>query len=174
MAIDPNQSEIGSFSPQIARRSPTIPSPHPQSGSAIRSGSSEGTKLVVGRDIVLSGEIAACGTLVVEGRVEATLNDSKRIEVGPQGVFKGDVEIDEADVAGRFEGRLKVRGTLKIRAGGVVEGSIQYGSIEIEAGGRIIGDIQFVEGTANTTSVAPPRPVMSESPNGASAENLSD
>src|SRR5690349_6505981 len=38
-------------------------------------GDNEGKKLIVGREIVLTGEIRACDRLVVEGRVEAALTD---------------------------------------------------------------------------------------------------
>ncbi len=41
----------------------------------------EHKKLIVGRDISLNGEIRTCDTLVVEGRVEAVLQDCKNIEI---------------------------------------------------------------------------------------------
>jgi cytoskeletal protein CcmA (bactofilin family) len=100
----------------------------------------EGRKLVVGRDIALAGQITACERLIVEGRVEATLADCRSIEITEPGLFKGSAEIDTADIAGRFEGDLTVRGRLIVRATGRIEGQIRYGQIEIEAGGEIAGD----------------------------------
>ena len=60
-------------------------------------GSPEGKKLVVGREIELSGNISACDRLIVEGRVEAKLRDCRKIEVASSGFFKGNAEIDTAD-----------------------------------------------------------------------------
>lgn len=97
---------------------------------------------MVGREIVLSGQITSCDRLIVEGRVEATLSDSKAIEIAESGFFKGSAEIDSADIAGNFEGNLTVRERITIRATGRVTGQIRYGQIEIEAGGEIGGDIQ--------------------------------
>ena len=57
-------------------------------------GDTEGKKLIVGREIALSGEIRACDLLVVEGRVEAVLSDSRAIEVSATGVFKGKAQIE--------------------------------------------------------------------------------
>ncbi len=54
----------------------------------------------------------------------------------------GTAEIEEADISGRFEGRLVASRRLKVRATANIVGSIEYGQIEIEAGGKISGDVQ--------------------------------
>jgi len=120
-------------------------------GSSLSSGANEMRKLIVGRDISLSGEITACDVLVVEGTVEAKLRDGRNIEIAESGLFKGSVEIDEADIAGRFEGDISVRGRLRLRSTGKINGSIRYGELEVEAGGQLIGEIQVL--TANSGSV---------------------
>ena len=109
-------------------------------------------RLSVGRDITLTGEITACDQLVVEGRVEARLSECRSIEIFDTGVFKGSAEIDEADIGGRFEGDLSVRGRLRVRATGLISGSVRYGELEVEAGGRIVGTID-----ATDTVVTPMR-----------------
>ena len=107
-----------------------------------RPGQAESKKLVVGREIRLSGEITACDKLVVEGQVEASLSDARVIEVAPTGYFKGDAQVNEADISGRFEGELVARDRLIVRASGRISGSIRYGCIVIESGGEISGDMQ--------------------------------
>jgi cytoskeletal protein CcmA (bactofilin family) len=107
----------------------------------------ETKKLIVGREIVLSGQITSCDRLVVEGKVEASLTDSHAIEIADIGFFKGTAEIDSAEIAGRFEGTITVRDRLFIRSTGQVQGKIRYGQIEIEPGGVISGDVQMVGGT---------------------------
>jgi cytoskeletal protein CcmA (bactofilin family) len=99
-------------------------------------------KLIVGREITLSGEITACDKLIIEGSVEANLQSCHDVDIAESGLFKGAATIDEIDVRGRFEGDLIVRKRLMIRATGRVSGMIRYGQIEIEAGGQISGDIQ--------------------------------
>lgn len=102
----------------------------------------EGRKLIVGREIVLSGQITSCERLIVEGRVEASLSESKVVEIAESGVFKGMAEIEHAEIAGTFEGTLTVRQKLWIRSTGKVTGTVRYGKIEIEEGGQIAGDVQ--------------------------------
>ncbi|HEU0221719.1 MAG TPA: polymer-forming cytoskeletal protein [Paracoccaceae bacterium] len=103
-----------------------------------------GKRLLVGRDIYLSGQITSCDRLLVEGRVEATLSDSSTIEIAESGIFKGRAEINDAEIAGRFEGDITVRGRLFIRATGRLRGKIRYGQIEIEPGGEIAGEVEVM------------------------------
>ena len=99
-------------------------------------------KLIVGRGISLNGEISACDHLVVEGRIEAKLKDCRRIDVSDSGIFKGSAEIQEADIGGRFEGELTVRGRLTLRGNGTVAGTLRYGEILVEAGGELRGTVE--------------------------------
>lgn len=102
-------------------------------------------KLIVGHGISLNGEIRSCDHLMVEGTVEAQLKDCRAIDLSGDGTFKGSAEVDEADIAGRFEGDLTVRGRLVLHAGGVVSGKLRYGEIEIETGGKVIGTMEPIE-----------------------------
>jgi cytoskeletal protein CcmA (bactofilin family) len=112
-------------------------------------------KLVVGRGIALSGEIRACDRLIVEGQVEATLSDSRSIEISTSGVFKGKAQIEEAEISGRFDGELVVSQKLIIHATGRVVGNVRYGEIEIARGGIISGQIDVITGaSANASSSA--------------------
>ena len=101
-----------------------------------------GSRLIVGPDVKLKGaEILDCDTLVVEGRVEATM-DSRVIRIAENGSYEGTVGIDVAEIHGRFEGELTARKQLIIHATGRVSGKIRYGKILIEEGGEVSGDVQ--------------------------------
>jgi cytoskeletal protein CcmA (bactofilin family) len=120
---------------------------------------SDEKKLTVGPEIVLSGQITSCDRLVVEGRVEASLTDSRAIEIADTGFFKGTAEIDSAVIGGRFEGTLTVRERLTIRSTGRIQGKIRYGQIEIEPGGEISGEVQVAgRGQASLKPVGDSKP----------------
>ena len=107
---------------------------------------SSGSKLIVGPDIKLKGvEITDCDTLVVEGRVEASM-DSRVIQIAENGVYSGTVGIDVAEIHGRFEGELTARKQLIIHTTGRVSGTIRYGKLTIEEGGEISGTISTLSG----------------------------
>ncbi|MFN0043354.1 MAG: polymer-forming cytoskeletal protein [Alphaproteobacteria bacterium] len=126
--------------PDIAAgRRDSRPAPPTSSGN-------DGKRLIVGRDIVLNGEITSCEKLVIEGRVQANVTDCREIVIAPSGAFKGSAEIESAEISGNFHGTLSVRERLLIRATGRVEGEIRYGKLEIECGGEITGQIQSIGG----------------------------
>ncbi|HYM29980.1 MAG TPA: polymer-forming cytoskeletal protein [Candidatus Cybelea sp.] len=131
------------YRPDISRRTADIPgSPRPVSTSPARMDAPSPKTLIVGREISLQGEITSCDRLVVEGKVEAALSDCQTIEIAESGLVKGAAEVQEADIRGRFEGKLTVRGRLLIRSAGKVAGDIRYGQLEIECGGQITGQIE--------------------------------
>jgi cytoskeletal protein CcmA (bactofilin family) len=129
---------------------PAEPAKHAQPAEEPR-----GSRLIVGPDIKLKGvEITDCDTLVVEGRVEASM-DSRVVQISETGVFLGTVGIDVAEIRGRFEGELTARKHLIIHSTGRVSGKIRYGRITIEDGGEISGDISTTRGSTETRSEAP-------------------
>jgi cytoskeletal protein CcmA (bactofilin family) len=102
-------------------------------------------KLIVGPDIKMKGvEVTDCDTLVVEGRIEATL-DSRVIEIAQNGTFCGTVAVDSAEIHGKLEGELTVRKQLVIHATGKVSGKIRYARIKVEEGAELSGEISRLE-----------------------------
>ena len=147
---------------ELPRKAPEIPSagvrraekPAETKSDQRSEGAGEVKKLIVGRDIFLSGEIKSCNKLVVEGSVEAALRDCQTVEIAEAGLFRGSAEIDTADVSGRFEGDLTVRTRLIIRSTGRIVGTVRYGQIEIERGGVISGQIEHMASAGAAASPA--------------------
>ncbi len=124
--------------PNLTAKSTTsaIPANEPARGEE-----TAGSKLIVGPNIKLKGvEIHDCDTLVVEGRVEATMV-SRTIQIAENGAFDGKVDVDVAEVRGAFQGELTARRKLVIHAGGRVSGKIRYGRILVQEGGEMSGDV---------------------------------
>lgn len=151
--------EAGAFRPEIARRVPNIPGTGTPLNAAAQAApkAEPERKLTVGQGIVLNGEISACEHLLVEGRVEASLKSARIIEVAESGTFKGDADIEDAIVAGRFEGDLVVHGKITVRGTGKVVGSLRYAKLEVESGGVISGTMEELEEKAGKESA--PQPV---------------
>jgi cytoskeletal protein CcmA (bactofilin family) len=111
------------------------------------------SKLVVGPDIKLKGvEISDCDTLVVEGRVDATL-DARILEIAENGVFQGTIAVDQAEIRGRFEGEITVRKQLIVHASGKVSGKIRYAKIKVEEGAELSGDLAVLDKSATALNV---------------------
>lgn len=126
--------------PKVVTDTPA-PAQNEKPAPAIDTDNVMGARLIVGPDVKLKGaEILDCDTLVVEGRVEATM-DSRVIRIAENGAFAGKVSIDIAEIHGSFEGELTARSQLIIHATGRVQGKIRYGKLVIDEGGELCGDI---------------------------------
>jgi cytoskeletal protein CcmA (bactofilin family) len=142
--IEPRQfeSDVDAMSNRSEQPSRLPETPSQSMDRANQPGDEDARKLVIGREIVLNGEINSCDLLVVEGRVEATMKECREIKITETGTFKGQVEFERADISGVFEGDLTAREHLVVRATGRVTGKVRFGELEIERGGQVIGDIQ--------------------------------
>jgi cytoskeletal protein CcmA (bactofilin family) len=136
----PAAANSPSASPAIVPAAPRAPQsailtdPQPRDDSA-------GSKLIVGPNIKLKGvEIDDCDTLVVEGRVEATMV-SRAIQIAETGAFNGKVDVDVAEIRGTFQGEMTARKKLVIHASGRVSGKIRFGKLLVQEGGEITGDV---------------------------------
>ena len=109
---------------------PASPAPAPSAAPVAADPKSEQRKesrLVVGPDIKMKGvEISDCDTLVVEGRVEATL-DSRVLEIAENGVFQGT---------------------------GKVSGKVRYAKIKVEEGAELAGDLAVLDKAAAVPGAA--------------------
>lgn len=152
---------------QASVRTPGYPGAYPGFGSnASEANADSDRRLTIGRGITMSGEIEACDYLLVEGTVEAALKGANILEVAESGVFYGTVEINEANIAGRFEGDITVNGRLTITATGVVTGSISYKEIEIEAGAVLDGKLTPLAAAPEAQAKKPPAPKVATKPAG--------
>jgi cytoskeletal protein CcmA (bactofilin family) len=118
----------------------------------------KGSKLIVGPNIKLKGvEITDCDTLVVEGRVEATM-DSREIQIAEQGAYAGTVGVDVAEIRGNFQGELTVRKRLVVHSTGKITGKIRYAKLVIAEGGELSGDVNLIgQGASIATPFAEKR-----------------
>lgn len=158
----PVGSQSSNFRPNMPVSNTSVSSPVPRPAEVKpmtpSSSSAPNTKvssrvLTVGNDILLKGEINSCDRLVIEGKLEATLNDVHTVELAECGSFKGSANVQEAQISGLFEGDLVVSGRLVIYASGKVRGNISYGEIEIERGGELSGSIKAAGGSSASSSL---------------------
>jgi cytoskeletal protein CcmA (bactofilin family) len=152
----PNNAPPSSSSDLSPRSTPALvnpsqPLPLAPASNQVISEIPSGARLIVGPDVKLKGaEILDCDTLVVEGRVEATM-DSRVIRIAEHGSFAGKVSIDIAEIHGHFEGDLTARTQLIIHATGRVSGKIRYGKLVIDEGGELCGDINTLSAESSST-----------------------
>jgi cytoskeletal protein CcmA (bactofilin family) len=129
---------------------PARPAPRPDAG--------ERRTLVVGRGISLQGTVADAERLVVEGTVESQMIQATELFVAQAGVCKGELQVEDAEIAGLFDGTITARNSLVIRATGRVNGVARCRKLSVEEGGQVSGRMEMLT-EAQATAPATPRPV---------------
>ena len=162
MSRPPNPaSPTPTIPPQGGLQQPRPPGPPggpggPPGSSGVRAPQTERRTLVVGRGISVQGSVQDAERLVVEGTVEATMIRATELSVAPGGVFRGEVEVEDAELAGTIDGTLVAHGTLVVRASGKLLGSARCRRLQVEDGGQISGRLEML--TDGTPRSEAPRP----------------
>jgi cytoskeletal protein CcmA (bactofilin family) len=120
-------------------------------------------ELVVGQGITVKGGIRDCRRLVVHGTVQATV-PAQALEVGPEGVVEGRIEVAEATIAGRFDGDLIVDGALTVAPGGLIKGRVRYRTLTVESGGHVSAEIDHIDHAGLPADTTPAAEAPAETP----------
>ena len=146
--------------PNAAPAAPSVAGPRPApiatspARPAGRIEPSERRTLVVRRGISLQGTVADAERLVVEGTVEAQMIHTAQLFVAGSGVFKGEVEVEDAEIAGAFDGTITARGSLVIRNTGRISGVARCRKLSVEEGGQVSGKMEMLTDAAALVSPA--------------------
>jgi len=140
----PNPSSTVPSMPPAPNRVPAPMQPQRPGGM---SDTGERRTLVVGRGISVQGTINDAERLVVEGTVEASMIHAAELSVIQGGIFKGEIEVEDAEVAGTIDGTVTARGNLIVRNTGVVLGTARCRRLQVEDGGQITGHIEMLSDT---------------------------
>ena len=141
-----NSAPVG-MPPRPAAPPPAgAPRPAAAPGAAARPAAQDRRTLVVGRGISLQGTVADAERLVVEGTVESQMIQAAELDVAQTGVFRGEVQVEDAVIAGVFDGTVTARGNLIIRATGTVKGVARCKKLSVEEGGKIMGSMEMLQG----------------------------
>jgi cytoskeletal protein CcmA (bactofilin family) len=127
-----------------------------------REAAAERRTLVVGRGISVQGMVQDAERLVVEGQMEASMIHAHELSVAGGGVFKGEIEVEDAEISGTMDGTVTARGNLVVRATGVVLGTARCRRLQVEDGGQITGRIEMINEPRVRVAEAVQRPVAVE------------
>ena len=104
--------------------------------------------MIVARGVILDGALRECERLVVEGVVETTLISTIELVISPGGLYKGESDVEDADIAGTIDGVITVRGSLTVRSTGKLIGTVRCRRLQVEDGGQISGQLEMITGPA--------------------------
>jgi len=105
---------------------------------------SGGPVSVIGETLHFKGELSAGEDLVIEGKVEGTVNQGKCcLTVKPKGQLIANVNATKIFIEGTVKGDLTATVSVTVRESGVVTGSIIAPKVAITEGATFNGSIEM-------------------------------
>lgn len=109
----------------------------------------------IGKSVVICGEVKGSEDLIVDGRVEGTVNLSEsRLTVGPNANVAADLTAKDVLILGHVHGNVVASGRVELRAGCVMEGDIKALRLAVEDNAVFRGRVDLTQGAAKTLDAA--------------------
>lgn len=103
----------------------------------------------IGKSIVIRGELKGGEDLVIDGRVEGTVQLSEhRLTIGPNANVAADLSAHDVLVLGTVQGNLVATGRVELRAGCLVEGDVRAYRLAIEDNAVLRGKVDLTQSSA--------------------------
>ena len=94
--------------------------------------SKEQNKIAPGTKIL--GNIEAKGGFRIDGYVEGSVKTPGKVVIGKDGCVSGELECENADIEGKFTGKLNITGTLSLKNTALIEGEAIVSKLAVEPG----------------------------------------
>jgi cytoskeletal protein CcmA (bactofilin family) len=82
----------------------------------------------------VTGDIISDGDFRIEGTVQGNVKTPGKVVIGRTGIINGTLKSANADIEGKFSGKLMLSDTLSLRASAFVEGEVSVGKLAVEPG----------------------------------------
>jgi len=106
----------------------------------------ENTPARIGKSVVICGEVKGSEDLIVDGRVEGTVNLSEsRLTIGPNANVAADLTAKDVLILGQVHGNVVASGRVELRAGCVMEGDIRALRLAVEDNAIFRGKVDLTQ-----------------------------
>jgi cytoskeletal protein CcmA (bactofilin family) len=103
----------------------------------------------IGKSIVICGEVKGSEDLIVDGRVEGTVNLlESRLTIGASANVAANLSAKDILVLGQIKGNLNASGRVELRAGCLVEGDIRALRLAVEDNAVFRGKVDLTQAVA--------------------------
>ncbi len=103
------------------------------------SSSNQGLLNLIGPGTEIKGDLICEGDIRIDGRVDGTIKVGQRLVIGESGVVNGNIQANEAIIAGFVNGNIKSNQSTLLHGKSNVKGDIHTSQIIIESGATFNG-----------------------------------
>ena len=83
---------------------------------------------------VIKGDIISQADFRLDGELIGNFQSKGKIVIGPAGKVIGDISCKNADIEGKFDGRIEVLEILNVKAKAKINGEVIVGKLSVEPG----------------------------------------
>jgi len=83
---------------------------------------------------VIKGDIISQADFRLDGELIGNFHSKGKIVIGPAGKVIGDIVCKNADIEGKFDGRIEVLEILNVKAKAKINGEVIVGKLSVEPG----------------------------------------
>ena len=88
----------------------------------------------IAKGTVITGDIISDGDFRVEGTIQGNIITPGKVVLGKTGIINGTLQGANADIEGKFTGKLILSDTLSLKSSAHVEGEVEVGKFAVEPG----------------------------------------
>jgi len=89
---------------------------------------------LIAQGTTITGDIISEGDFRIEGNIQGNLKTPGKVVVGKTGAINGTLKATNADIEGKFSGKLLISDTLSLKSSARVEGEVEVGKLAVEPG----------------------------------------
>ena len=82
----------------------------------------------------IKGDIFSHADFRLDGELLGNFHSQGKIVIGPAAIVKGDIICKNADIEGKFEGKIQVAELLNIKSKACIHGEVIVGKLSVEPG----------------------------------------
>ena len=83
---------------------------------------------------IIKGDIISQADFRLDGELIGNFHSKGKIVIGPAGSVTGDIICKNADIEGKFNGKIQVFEVLNIKSKAVIYGEVTVGKLSVEPG----------------------------------------
>lgn len=106
-------------------------------------GGSENALNIIGKGTIINGNITSGGDMRVEGRILGTVICKAKLVLSPEGYIEGNIDAQQATLAGEVKGTVVARQLLQIMETGKVLGDIVTEKLIVQLGAFFTGNCRM-------------------------------
>jgi len=111
---------------------------------------------------IIKGDIISQADFRLDGELIGNFHSNGKIVIGPAGSVKGDILCKNADIEGKFDGKIQVNEILNIKSKASIHGEVIVGKLSVEPGAEFSATCVMKTSVKNLPAHERPQPRLEE------------